>query len=84
VEVASSILAAPTKLKIKKMILRCANPNCPTKKFTPPNRRYSQQVCSRYECHIYLERKKKREWWRKHGNAWRKKRKFRRASLDEL
>jgi hypothetical protein len=49
----------------------CENPEC-RDYFVKP--RKTQKFCDRPNCLIYGQQKQKREWWKKHGDEWRKQR----------
>jgi len=56
---------------------RCANPDCHTPFFIAD--RVTQKFCLP-SCAASADRKRKRQWWKKHGSEWRRKRKAKRGS----
>jgi hypothetical protein len=52
----------------------CSNRDCPSPYFF--SQRSNQKYCSQ-DCALPIQRDYKRNWWRRHGSAWRKRRKNR-------
>lgn len=59
--------------ELRNRVYRCANPRCP-RPFRIRERR-GQLFCERSECRRMAELAKRRRWWNRHGEEWRRERK---------
>jgi len=66
--------------RFQRRLAACENPECRDYFIKP---RKTQKFCDRPNCLIYGQQKQKREWWKKHGDEWRKKRASRKGRAKE-